>query len=132
MCSCEKTKQSVIANTDIALCLLRLIFADVSIIQVLVAGPDQMVRSSGISPVILQGNGRRLSVHLELLDSGGRVGGLHHHPGLLVGQGSSLGSQGGLLGGDPAHSSTGACAPTIGSSRGCGELDSSGQRPDKN
>ena len=77
--------------------ILRLIFADVSIIQVLVAGPDQMVRSSGISPVILQGNGRRLSVHLELLDCGGRVGGLHHHPGLLVGEGSALSCQGCLL-----------------------------------
>ena len=95
-----------------------------------------MLRSSGISPVILQGNGRRLPVHLELLDSGGGVGGLHHHPGLLVGQGGPLGCQGSLLlGGDPSHpshSSTGACATTIGSSSGCGELDSSGQRPDKN
>ena len=98
-----------------------------------VGGP--LVRSWGISlisPVILQGNGRRLSIHLELLDSGGRVGGLHHHPGLLVSQGSSLSSQSSLLGGDPAHSSTGACAPTIGSSRGSGELDSSWERPDNN
>ena len=93
-----------------------------------------MLSSSGISPVILQGNGRRLPVHLELLDSGGRVGGLHHHPGLLVGQGGPLGCQGCLLllGGDPSHSSTGACAATVGSSSRCGELDSSRQRPDKN
>ena len=79
--------------------LLRIIFADIWMFQLFSwrQPPGQLLRSSGISPVILQGNGRRLSVHLELLDSGGRVGGLHHHPGLLVGEGSALSCQGCLL-----------------------------------
>ena len=98
-----------------------------------VGGP--LVRSWGISlisPVILQGNGRRLSIHLELLDSRGRVGGLHHHPGLLVGEGGSLGSQGGLLGLGTHPSSPGACAATVGRGRGSRELDSGRQRPEEN
>ena len=48
---------------------------------------------------ILQGNCCWLSIYLELLYCAGGVscGCLHHDPGLLLGQGSSLSSEGSLL-----------------------------------
>ena len=108
-----------------SLYLLRLIFADVSIIQVF--WPDTESRESShslyLSPVILQGNGRGLPIDLELLDSRGRVGGLHHHACLLVGQGGPLGCEGGLLRGDaPAGGLSVAPrpqTPSVGGRRGC-------------
>ena len=121
LCCCffSVRKQSVIANTDIAPSAEAYFCRCFNYSGV----GGQLVRRSGISPVILQGNGRRLSVHLELLDSGGRVGGLHHHACLLVGQGGPLGSEGGLLRGDaPAGGLSVAPrpqTPSVGGRRGC-------------
>ena len=133
---CVEIKQSVIANTDMAVSL-GFIFADVSIIQVF--WPDTESRESShslyLSPVILQGNGRGLPIDLELLDSRGRVGGLHHHACLLVGQGGPLGCEGGLLRGDaPAGGLSVAPrpqTPSVGGRRGCWELYSGRERPER-
>ena len=87
----------------------------------------------------LQGNGCRLSIHLELLNSVGRVASssLHHHSSLLLSKSSSLSSKSSLLRWQLTcrHASaapSAALSPswhTIRSCCSCWQLHSSGERP---
>ena len=102
-----EVKPSVIANTDsIAVSGVALFLQRFQLFRFWPRATESC-HLSLLSPVILQGNGRGLPIDLELLDSRGRVGGLHHDPGLLVSEGGPLGCQGGLLRGDSAHASGG-------------------------
>ena len=117
-----EVKPSVIANTDsIAVSGVALFLQRFQLFRFWPRATESC-HLSLLSPVILQGNGRGLPIDLELLDSRGRVGGLHHDPGLLVSEGCPLGCQGGLLGGHPSAGGLGGArpqAPAVGGCCGC-------------
>ena len=88
----------------------------------------------------LQGNCCGLSIYLKLLHSAGRIRCccLHHDPGLLLGQGGSLSSEGGLLAGEltcswwhPVAAIVCLLWHPIGSSCCSRQLNPSRQRPEK-